>query len=166
VPRSSGPRWQLGIAELNGALGEAVGKLYVSRHFPPAYKARMQELVANLMVAYRESIAGLTWMTPATKAQAEAKLAKYGIKIGYPEVWRDYSRLVVREGDALGNDHRSRVSKWERQAAKVGKPVDRREWGMTPQTVNAYYTPAAQRDRVPGGDPAAALLRHGGRRRR
>jgi len=135
------PRWQLGIAALNGALGEAVGQLYVRRHFPPAYKARMQTLVANLLAAYRESIAALSWMTPATKMQAQAKLAKYGRKIGYPDRWRDYGRLVVRAGDALGNANRSARFEWEYEAARAGKKVDRSRWGMTPQTVNAYYSP-------------------------
>jgi len=135
------PRWQKAIADLNGALGEAVGQLYVAKHFPPAYKARMQELVGNLLASYKESIDGLAWMTPATKAQAQDKLAKYMVKIGYPDVWRDYSKLDVRAGDALGNALRSARFEWERVAAKAGKKVDRAEWGMTPQTVNAYYNP-------------------------
>jgi predicted metalloendopeptidase len=99
----------------------------------------MLALVNNLLEAYGQSIEGLAWMTPATKAQAQAKLAKYTTKIGYPEQWRDYSRLEVRAGDALGNAQRSRRFEWERDAAKAGRPVDRAEWGMTPQTVNAYY---------------------------
>ncbi|MCX9155808.1 M13 family metallopeptidase [Niveibacterium sp. 24ML] len=136
------PRWQKGIAEVNGALGEALGQVYVARHFPPAYKARMQELVANLMKAYGDSIDGLSWMTPATKAQAKTKLSKYMTKIGYPDTWRDYSALVVKEGDALGNRARSARFEWDRLAAKAGKPVDRSEWAMTPQTVNAYYNPS------------------------
>jgi putative endopeptidase len=136
------PRWQQGIAELNGALGEAVGQVYVAKYFPPEHKARMQALVANLLAAYRDSIDGLTWMTAATKAQAQDKLSKYMTKIGYPDTWRDYSRLVVREGDALGNSRRSGRFEWERVAAKAGKKVDRTEWGMTPQTVNAYYNPS------------------------
>jgi putative endopeptidase len=135
------PRWQMAITEVNGALGEAVGQLYVARHFPPEYKARMQALVGNLLAAYKESIDGLSWMTPATKAQAQAKLAKYMTKIGYPDKWRDYSALEVRAGDALGNAQRSARFEWNRVAAKAGKPVDRAEWGMTPQTVNAYYNP-------------------------
>jgi len=101
------PRWQLGVARTNGALGEAVGQLYVARYFPPAYRARMQALVANLMKAYSTSIDGLTWMSPATKKEAHAKLAKYGVKIGYPDVWRDYSALDVKPGDALGNADRA-----------------------------------------------------------
>ena len=137
------PRWQQAITELNGALGEAVGQVYVARHFPPAQKARMQQLVANLLASYRESIDGLGWMGPATKAQAQAKLAKYVSKIGYPDTWRDYGALVVRGGDALGNAQRSAQFEWQRVAAKAGQPVDRAEWGMTPQTVNAYYNPSA-----------------------
>ena len=135
------PRWQQAIAELDGALGEAVGQIYVAKHFPPAYKARMQTLVNNLLAAYKQSIDGLTWMTPATKAEAQAKLAKYATKIGYPEQWRDYSRLEVRPGDALGNALRAGRFEWDRDAAKAGRKVDRAEWGMTPQTVNAYYSP-------------------------
>ena len=136
------PRWQKGIAELNGALGEAVGQLYVARHFTAEHKARTQLLVDHLMAAYRESIDALTWMTPATKAQAQDKLSKYTTKIGYPDRWRDYSALVVIEDDALGNSQRSACFEWARLAAKAGKKVDRSEWGMTPQTVNAYYNPS------------------------
>jgi putative endopeptidase len=113
----------------------------------------MQELVNNLLVAYQQSIDGLAWMTPATKAQAQAKLVKYSTKIGYPQKWRDYSRLDVRAGDALGNTLRSGRFEWERVAAKAGRPVDRAEWGMTPQTVNAYYN-ATQNEIV---FPAAIL---------
>lgn len=136
------PRWQKGIDEVNGALGEAVGKVYVERHFPPAFKARMQELVANLLASYGESIDGLAWMTAETKAQAKDKLSKYMTKIGYPDTWRDYSKLEVRIGDAVGNRARSGRFEWERIAKRAGKPVDRAEWGMTPQTVNAYYNPS------------------------
>jgi len=136
------PRWQKGIAEVNGSLGEAIGQVYVARHFPPAYKARMVQLVNNLMGAYRESIDGLTWMAPVTKAAAKDKLSKYMVKIGYPDTWRDYSALDVRAGDAFGNRNRSNRFEWERIAKRAGKPVDRTEWGMTPQTVNAYYNPS------------------------
>jgi putative endopeptidase len=136
------PRWQKGIAEVNGALGEAIGQVYVAQHFPPAYKTRMVELVGNLMNAYGDSIDGLSWMTPTTKAAAKDKLSKYMVKIGYPDAWRDYSALQVREGDAFGNRARSGRFEWERIATRVGKPVDRAEWGMTPQTVNAYYNPS------------------------
>ncbi len=136
------PRWQQAITELNGALGEAVGQLYVAQYFPPEYKARMQALVGNLLATYKESIDGLTWMTPATKAQAQDKLAKYMTKIGYPDQWRDYGKLEVRAGDPLGNSLRSARFEWNRIAVRAGKPVDRAEWGMTPQTVNAYYNPS------------------------
>ncbi|MEJ6007130.1 M13 family metallopeptidase [Paucibacter sp. AS339] len=133
------PRWQQGTGEVNEALGEAVGKIYVAEHFTPAHKARMQELVANLMAAFGESIQGLSWMSPATQKAAQEKLSKYMVKIGYPDKWRDYSALQVRAGDALGNRQRASHFAWAREVAKAGQPVDRSEWGMTPQTVNAYY---------------------------
>ncbi|MBV8604808.1 MAG: M13 family metallopeptidase [Pelomonas sp.] len=135
------PRWQKGIDEVNDALGEAVGKVYVGRYFPADYKARMQKLVDNLLATYKTSIDGLSWMTPETKAAAQAKLAKYTTKIGYPDKWRDYSKLEVKPGDAVGNRRRAEAFEWARQVARAGKPVDRSEWGMTPQTVNAYYNP-------------------------
>ena len=137
------PRWQKATAALNGALGEAVGQLYVARYFPPEAKARMENLVANLMAAYKESIDQLTWMTPATKAKAQEKLALYSIKIGYPDHWRDYSQLQVRAQDPVGNQLRAAAFEWQRTLAKLGQPVDRSEWHMTPQTVNAYYEPSA-----------------------
>ncbi|HMC14502.1 MAG TPA: M13 family metallopeptidase, partial [Albitalea sp.] len=136
------PRWQQATAALDSALGEAVGQVYVARHFPPAYKARMLEMVGNLLEAYRESIASATWMSPRTKRQAQAKLAKYMPKIGYPDKWRDYSKLEIRDGDAFGNDARAGRFEHERIAAKARKPVDRSQWYMTPQTVNAYYNPS------------------------
>ena len=133
------PRWQQGVAQVNGALGEATGQLYVAQYFPPAYRARMQALVANLMKAYSTSIDGLTWMSPATKKEAHEKLSKYGVKIGYPDTWRDYTALVVRPGEALVNADRAAAFDYRRQIVRVGGKVDRTEWGMTPQTVNAYY---------------------------
>jgi len=136
------PRWQQGIAALNRAMGEAVGQLYVAQHFTPEHKVRMQSLVDNLLAAYRASIEGLHWMSPPTKARAQDKLSKYSIKIGYPDQWRDYGELTVKADDALGNAQRSAIFEWHRLAAKAGKPVDRSEWGMTPQTVNAYYNPS------------------------
>lgn len=135
------PRWQRGIIEVNGALGEAVGQVYVARHFPAENKRRVQAMVANLLAAYRESIQANTWMTAATKQQALHKLSRYSTKIGYPDRWRDYAGLQVRDGDALGNRHRARRFEWEHLAAKAGKGVDRGAWMMTPQTVNAYYDP-------------------------
>lgn len=135
------PRWQQAVGNVNGALGEAVGEVYVKRHFPAADKARMLQLVNNLLASYKESIDKLSWMTPATKAQAQDKLSKYMVKIGYPDVWRDYGALEVKAGDPVGNNLRAATFEWKRQAAKASKPVDRREWLMTPQTVNAYYNP-------------------------
>lgn len=134
-------RWQKGVDQVNAALGEAVGQEYVKRYFPAADKARMLDLVNNLLAAYKTSIDGLSWMTPATKAQAQDKLSKYMIKIAYPDTWRDYGKLEVRAGDALGNDTRAAQFEWQRKAAMASKPVDRRDWLMTPQTVNAYYNP-------------------------
>jgi len=135
------PRWQQAVDNVNAALGEAVGEVYVKRYFPAADKARMVQLVDNLLGAYKDSIDKLSWMTPATKAQAQDKLSKYMVKIGYPDVWRDYGALDVKAGDPMGNGLRAATFEWKRQAAKASKPVDRREWLMTPQTVNAYYNP-------------------------
>ena len=147
------PRWQRGVASVNSALGEAVGQVYVERHFPPACKARMVELVDNLLKAYARSIDDLTWMSPATKAEAHVKLAKYGVKIGYPDVWRDYGALEVKANDPLGNRMRAAQFRYHRQVVRNGGKVDRTEWEMTPQTVNAYYAP----DRNEIAFPAAIL---------
>lgn len=136
------PRWQDATQALDSALGEAVGQVYVARHFPPENKARMQLLVSNLLAAYGESIDGLTWMSPPTRQLARDKLSRYVQKIGYPETWRDYSKLEVRDGDAFGNAARAGRFEWERLARKAGQPVDRREWLLTPQNVNAYYNPS------------------------
>jgi predicted metalloendopeptidase len=122
-------------------MGDAVGKLYVERHFPPDAKARMDELVANLREAYRVSINDLEWMTPATRQKALAKLDKFTPKIGYPAKWRDYSKLVIERDDLYGNYRRGHEIESDRELAKLGGPVDRDEWFMTPQTVNAYYNP-------------------------
>ena len=135
------PRWKRGVAMVENSLGEAVGKVYVERHFPPAAKVRMDGLVRNLVEAYRQSIDGLDWMSPETKVKAQAKLAKFTPKIGYPTVWRDYSKLKVERGDAFGNALRATEFEFQRNLAKLGKPIDRTEWFMTPQTVNAYYNP-------------------------
>ncbi len=133
------PRWQQAVLAMNAPLGEATGQLYVARYFPPAYRARMQALVANLLKAYSTSIDGLTWMSPSTKAAAHEKLSKYTVKIGYPDQWRDYSALEIRPGDAVGNTDRGAAFHYHRDIVRVGGKVDRTEWGMTPQTVNAYY---------------------------
>ncbi len=136
------PRWKRGVAVVEGALGEALGKIYVERHFPPTAKARMDVLVGNLMTAYHKSIDGLTWMGESTRAAAQEKLNKLTVKIGYPKRWRDYSQLEVVAGDLAGNVRRATAFEAHREIAHLGKPVDRDEWGMTPQTVNAYYNPA------------------------
>jgi len=142
------PRWKKAVALIAGegagdfgALGDVVGRLYVERHFPSTAKQRMDVLVGNLFAAYRQSIGELSWMTPATKERAAEKLSKYMTKIGYPQVWRDYSALTIREDDLIGNLIASSRLESARNIGKLGKPIDRQEWGMTPQTVNAYYNP-------------------------
>ncbi|MGS0683939.1 M13 family metallopeptidase [Nakamurella sp. GG22] len=134
-------RWKRGVSFVESAAGEALGRLYVERHFPPAAKQRMDELVANLLEAYRRDITELPWMSPETKARALDKLAAFTPKIGYPDRWRDYSSLVVRADDLAGNARRAAAFELDRQLAKIGTPVDRLEWFMSPQTVNAYYNP-------------------------
>jgi putative endopeptidase len=134
-------RWKRAVSTVEGALGEAVGRLFVERHFPPAAKERMVELVANLIEAYRERITALDWMGEDTKARALAKLEKFTPKIGYPDSWRDYSTLHIERGDLVGNVRRAAAFELDRELGKLGKPVDRSEWFMTPQTVNAYYNP-------------------------
>ncbi|MFI9485660.1 M13 family metallopeptidase [Promicromonospora sp. NPDC052451] len=134
-------RWKRGVALVEGALGEVVGEEYVARHFPPSHKARMDRLVEALVAAYRESIEGLDWMTDETKAKALAKLEKFTPKVGYPVKWRDYSGLEVDAADLVGNVRRSNAFDQDYELAKIGRPLDRDEWFMTPQTVNAYYNP-------------------------
>ena len=135
------PRWKRGVELVGQALGEAVGKIYVEKHFPPASKARMEALVKNLTDAYREDIASLEWMSPETRAKALEKLAKFTPKIAYPGKWRDYAKMEVRRDDLMGNVERAAAFEHDRGVAKLGKPVDKGEWFMTPQTVNAYYNP-------------------------
>ncbi|HEY1972598.1 MAG TPA: M13-type metalloendopeptidase [Pseudonocardia sp.] len=132
-------RWKRGVSLVEGALGEAVGRLYVAEHFPPAAKERMLTLVANLVEAYRRSISELDWMGPATRERALAKLARFTPKIGYAERWKDYSALRIVADDLLGNVRRAGAWRTDFQLDKIGQPVDRDEWLMTPQTVNAYY---------------------------
>jgi putative endopeptidase len=133
------PRWKRGVALVDGAVGMALGKLYVAKYFPPSTKARMDQLVENLLAAYRQDVTALDWMGPATKQQAMEKLAKLRRKIGYPSHWRDYSGLVIRRDDLVGNVIRSNEWDFAYELGKLGKPVDREEWEMTPQTINAYY---------------------------
>jgi predicted metalloendopeptidase len=134
------PRWKRAVGATDGAMGELLGRMYVERNFRPEAKARMQALVTNLLAAFREGIGQLEWMSPETKAQALDKLAHFNVKIGYPDKWTDYSSLQVRRDDAVGNEMRANEFDFARDAAKLGKPIDRSEWGMTPQTVNAYYS--------------------------
>jgi putative endopeptidase len=135
------PAWQRAMALENTALGEALGKLYVEKHFPPESKLRMEKLVANLLLAFKHGIAKLDWMTPATQKEAQAKLATFVPKIGYPQQWRDYSKLDIRPDDLLGNVLRANQFEHQRNVGKLGKPIDRQEWFISPQTVNAYYNP-------------------------
>lgn len=134
-------RWKRAVSLIESAIGEAVGRVYVERHFPPKSKAAMHELVANLVEAYRQSISGLEWMSQPTKVKALEKLDKFTPKIGYPDKWRDYSELDLDPLDLIAN--MARIAKFSRdfELAKIGAPVDRTEWYMTPQTVNAYYNP-------------------------
>jgi predicted metalloendopeptidase len=134
-------RWKRAVAALNDGMGEAVGKAYVAKHFPADSKAKMDELVGNVRRALAERIDKLQWMSDATKTRAADKLAKFTPKIGYPEKWRDYSGLEIVEGDAYGNARRAAAFDWAWRISRLGGPVDKTEWGMTPQTVNAYYSP-------------------------
>ncbi len=135
------PRWKRGVDLVQSVLGEALGQEYVARHFPAANKVRMVELVANLLATFGESIDALPWMTADTKAAAHAKLATFRAKIGYPDVWRDYSALRIEAGDLIGNLVRATRFEHDRQIGKLGGPIDRDEWFMPPQMVNAYYNP-------------------------
>jgi putative endopeptidase len=134
-------RWKRGVSLVEGSLGEAVGRVYVERHFRPAAKTEMDELVGNLIEAYRQSITTLEWMTPETRERAIDKLDKFTPKIGYPVKWRDYSSLEIVPGDLLANARATNEFDFQRELGKIGKPLDRDEWFMTPQTINAYYNP-------------------------
>jgi putative endopeptidase len=144
-------RWKRGVAFVEGCVGEAVGQLYVERHFPPASKAAMDELVANLIEAYRQSITSLDWMTDETKQRAFRKLETFRPKIGYPEKFRDYASIDVRADDLWHNAKAAASFEHDRQLAKIGSPVDRDEWFMLPQTVNAYYNPGTNEICFPAG---------------
>jgi putative endopeptidase len=134
-------RWKRGVSLVEGAMGEAVGRIYVERHFPPASKESMDALVANLIEAYRQSIRTLEWMGKDTRDRALEKLEKFTPKIGYPVKWRDYSSLQLSPTDLLGNVRATSLFEFNRELGKIGKPLDRDEWFMTPQTINAYYNP-------------------------
>jgi predicted metalloendopeptidase len=135
------PRWQRGVDWTSGALGEVVGKLYVARHFPPEAKAKVRAMVDELTKAFASRIDALDWMTPETKAKAKEKLKTLYVGVGYPDKWVDYTPLEIVKGDALGNRQRAELFEYRRQLAKLGQPVDRTEWWMTPQTVNAVNLP-------------------------
>ena len=135
------PRWKRAVAAIDGNLGEMLGRLYVARHFSPQAKARMETLVANLRLAYKDGIDQLEWMSPETKQQAQKKLAAFTPKIGYPNKWLDYSKVQVVRDDLVGNMMRAQAAELEYQFGKAGKPVDLEEWSMTPQTINAGYNP-------------------------
>ncbi|MBC6402416.1 MAG: M13 family metallopeptidase [Hyphomonadaceae bacterium] len=135
-------RWKRAVSQIDGYMGEMVGKVYVDRYFPPASKARMKVLVENLRAVFRDGIDGLEWMDEATKAEAQDKLRKFNPKIGYPEEWTDYSTLIVDRNDLIGTVKSANLWRWNDMIGKLGGPIDRDEWGMNPQTVNAYYRPS------------------------
>ena len=135
------PRWQRGVDLVNGLLGDAVGQIYAQRYFPPEAKAEAQAMVSNIISAFRKRIDALTWMDPKTKAEAQAKLTTLYVGIGYPETWRDYSAYEVKADDIFGNMWRGSLFDYHREVARLGLPVDRKEWSMTPQTVNAVNLP-------------------------
>jgi putative endopeptidase len=135
------PRWKRGVSLVSGEMGQAVGEVYVARYFPPAAKAAADRLVHNIIAAMADRLRALDWMAPETKQKALIKLASFRPKIGYPDTWRDYSALVVRRDDLVGNVRRGNEFEWQRNLDKLGKPVDRGEWFMTPMAINAYATP-------------------------
>jgi endothelin-converting enzyme/putative endopeptidase len=135
------PRWQRAVFLVDDFLGDAIGKVYAERYFPASSKSQAQEMVANLIAAFHKRIEALAWMNPSTKAEAEAKLSTLYVGIGYPETWRDYSNYEVKADDLFGNIWRGRLAEYQRQVARLGNPVDRKEWSMTPQTVNAVNLP-------------------------
>ena len=145
------PMWRRGVNTVNSSLGEVVGKVYVDKHFPPEAKERMLVLVGNLINAYELSIKELDWMGDETKAEALDKLSKFKPKVGYPDEWRDYSALDIEPDDLLGNLERAALAEYQRQVDRQGGPVDRNEWGMSPQTVNAYYSPPGNEIVFPAG---------------
>ena len=135
------PRWKRAVDYTSAVLGEAAGELYVAKYFPPVAKAKADEMVKNIIAAMDARLANLAWMDPKTRAAAREKLASFTPKIGYPDKWRDYSKLEIIRGDALGNGRRAFRFEYDRNLAKIGKPIDKSEWGMTPMTVNAYANP-------------------------
>lgn len=150
VPQNQ-PRWKRGIGLVEGSMGEVLGKLYVQKYFPPENKARMKNLVGNLIAAYDKSIESLDWMSGSTKIKAKEKLHSIMLKIGYPDHWRDYSSLVIKPHSLINNIWAVSHFNYQYEINKLGKPVDRSEWGMSPQTVNAYYNPELNEIVFPAG---------------
>jgi endothelin-converting enzyme/putative endopeptidase len=142
-------RWKRAVYLVDGSLGDELGKLYVQKYFPPEVKAQAQEMVANLIAAYRERLKGLTWMNPSTKAEAVAKLDALYVGVGYGESWHDYSNFEVKADDLYGNVRRSGLADFERQKQRIGKQVDKKEWSMTPQTYNAVNLPLQNALNIP-----------------
>ena len=145
------PRWKRAVSAVSGVLGEAVGQMYVEKYFPAAAKERMVTLVKNLQTTLGERIQNLAWMSEETKAQAQEKLAAFHVKIGYPDTWKDYSTLEIKNDSYWANIERANLWQHNEMIAKAGKPVDRDEWLMTPQTVNAYYNPTTNEICFPAG---------------
>jgi len=145
------PRWKRGVGLVNGMLGDDVGRIYAERYFPPESKAQVQAIVANLLAVYRKRINALTWMSPATKAEALAKLDTLYVGVGYGETWHDYSNFEVKSDDLFGNLWRGRLAEYQRQTARLGASIDRKEWSMTPQTINAVNLPLQNALNFPAG---------------
>ena len=160
--RSWQARWKRCTALTDSSLGEALGPLYVARAYPKEAKERMDVLVAAIEDAMGNDIQSLDWMSPETKQAAEAKLKKVSNKVGYPAKWKDYSKVVIKQDDLVGNVRAAAVFEEKRDLAKLGKPVDKSEWNMTPPTVNAYYDGSENNINFPGRYPAAAVLQHQG----
>ena len=144
-------RWKRGVALADATMGEAIGRDYVQLYFPPDAKAKMDQLVTNVKLAMGARLDALDWMGPETKLEAKAKLQNFGLKIGHPEKWRDYSGLQIANNDVMGNARRSQQFQWDYRRARIGQPVDKAEWGMTPQTVNASYSPVKNEITFPAG---------------
>lgn len=144
-------RWKRGVTLIDQSLGEALGQIYVSKHFPPENKTKMQGLVANLRIALKQRLERSTWMDDATRAEAQKKLDAFEARIGYPDRWRDYSALTIERGKHFENARNARVFEWNRQVNRINQPVDRSEWFMTPQTVDAYYDPLKNQITFPAG---------------
>ena len=145
------PRWQRAAHAIDGSIGEALGQLYVEKYFPPAASARMNELIGNLREVFRDRLKKVDWMSDATRAKALAKFDRFTQKVGHPDKFRDYSKITIRRGDFLGNIQRAALFETRRELARVGKPVDKSEWHMTPQTVNAYFNPLQNEIVFPAG---------------